>query len=275
MRDPYEILGVQRGVSKEDLEKAFRQQAAKNHPDRFKDPVKKKQAEARFKEITEAYKAISSGKADFNQGQSGFGPGFSEGNFTGDFDINDVFSSFFGGNRKQSSFNRQMMRIKVDLMETFNDIRKTIKLNLKSRTGINTKDISIMIPKGVDDGSNFIIYRDDLNEVVLQVQVVNNNPNICRIKNDLWVISMISNNKVSFEHPIAGKIDSTCSHFGEKIILRNYGFPYNGGSGDLIIIGSSNNSSSIELLQDYLNLKKNERSSSNGSSFFWEGGFGF
>ena len=108
-RDYYEVLGVEKGVSEEDLKKAYRKLAMKYHPDRNPGD---KDAEAAFKEINEAYSVLSDadkrkkydmyGHAAFDPtaGGGGFG-GFGgfEGGFGG-FDFGDIFS-FFGGGSPQ------------------------------------------------------------------------------------------------------------------------------------------------------------------------------
>ncbi len=105
-RDYYEVLGVEKGVSEEDLKKAYRKLAMKYHPDRNPGD---KEAEAAFKEINEAYSVLSDadkrkkydmyGHAAFDPtaGGGGFG-GFGgfEGGFGG-FDFGDIFSFFGGG----------------------------------------------------------------------------------------------------------------------------------------------------------------------------------
>ncbi len=104
-RDYYEVLGIAKGASKDDIKKAYRALAKKYHPDM--NPGNK-EAEAKFKEVNEAYDVLSDDdkKARYDQfghaafdpssgGGSGFG-GF--GGFGGaDFDFGDIFSSFFGG----------------------------------------------------------------------------------------------------------------------------------------------------------------------------------
>lgn len=97
-RDYYEVLGIARDASKEDVSKAYRKLALKYHPDRNPD---NKEAEIKFKEATEAYEVLTDPekRAQYDQfghvsGEAGFGGyGF-------DFDINDAFRVFrrdFGG----------------------------------------------------------------------------------------------------------------------------------------------------------------------------------
>jgi len=127
-KDYYQILGLQKGASKDEVKKAFRKKAAEHHPD------KKTGNEEKYKEVTEAYAVLGDEKkkAEYDTyGQSfngagggggnpfggGFG-GFQQGNV--DFDINDIFSQFgFGGSGGQ---NQQRGRdISIDINLKFED----------------------------------------------------------------------------------------------------------------------------------------------------------
>ena len=107
-RDYYEVLGVQKGASAEEIKKAYRKAAMKYHPDRNPGD---KEAEAKFKEAGEAYEVLSddSKRQRYDQfGFAGVDPSYGGGNgpygagFSGfgDFgDFGDIFSEFFGGGR--------------------------------------------------------------------------------------------------------------------------------------------------------------------------------
>jgi molecular chaperone DnaJ len=99
-RDYYEVLGVQRGASKEEIKKAYRKLAMKYHPDRNPDSP---DAEQKFKEASEAAEILLSdekrGRYDQfgHAGVDGAAGGFGAGGFSGDFgDLGDIFGDIFG-----------------------------------------------------------------------------------------------------------------------------------------------------------------------------------
>jgi molecular chaperone DnaJ len=142
-RDFYDVLGISKGASKDDIKAAYRKLAKQFHPDLNKAP----DAEKKFKEVQEAYDILFDeqkraaydqfGHAAFDQ-QSGGNPfqgGGGFGGFSGfqDVDLGDVFGSFFGGGQRRS---RQpsgpqrgadtQMRLRIDFMDAINGKKLTI-----------------------------------------------------------------------------------------------------------------------------------------------------
>ena len=100
-RDYYEVLGVQKGSSDDEIKRAYRKLAKKYHPDLNPDDAS---AEANFKEVNEAYEVLSdsSKRSRYDQfGHAGVDPssggGYGGGAAGFDFDVGDIFESFFGG----------------------------------------------------------------------------------------------------------------------------------------------------------------------------------
>lgn len=173
-KDYYELLGVTKGATPEEIKKAYRKLALQYHPDRNKT----KEAETKFKEITKAYEVLSDsqkrqtydqfGSAAFEGtgagagGQGPFGGGAGTGQYgpftytystdAGGFDFGgfsdpfDIFEQFFGG---ASPFGGRTRRptysLSITFMEAAHGATKTVTIDGKKQT--------IKIPAGVDTGS--------------------------------------------------------------------------------------------------------------------------
>lgn len=139
-RDYYEVLGVTKGASDDEIKKAFRQQAKKYHPDLHPGD---KDCEAKFKEVNEAYSILSDPdkKAKYDRyGQAGVDPnGFGGGGYGGgayDVDLGDIFSSFFGGgfgggSRKRTGPQKGadlLYHMTLDFMEAAFGVTKSFQL---------------------------------------------------------------------------------------------------------------------------------------------------
>ena len=134
-RDFYEVLGVNKSASKDEIKSAYRKLAKKYHPDINKEPG----AEEKFKEVQEAWDVLGDdkkrqmydqfGMAAFEQGASTggagnpFGAGFGSQGF-GDINLGDIFNSFFGGGGRQRRANvgpqkgeDVLQRIRVQFMD--------------------------------------------------------------------------------------------------------------------------------------------------------------
>ncbi|MDF2502852.1 molecular chaperone DnaJ [Clostridium sp.] len=146
-KDFYEVLGLQKGASDDEIKKAFRKLAIKYHPDKNQG---NKEAEEKFKEINEAYQVLSDpqkkaqydqfGTADFNgagPGAGGYG-GFDGGAGGFDFsDLGDIFGSFFGGGFSQGGGTRR------NGPERGNDMEYSINLTFEEAVFGVDKEISI------------------------------------------------------------------------------------------------------------------------------------
>lgn len=143
-RDFYEILGVAKNASEDDIKKAYRKLAIKYHPD--KNP-NDKSAEEKFKEAAEAYEVLSNGdkRKRYDQfGHAGVGGASSggAGGFGGGMNMDDIFSQFGdifgggfgfgGGSRGGKRVNRGSnlrVKVKMNLQEIANGVEKKIKVN--------------------------------------------------------------------------------------------------------------------------------------------------
>jgi molecular chaperone DnaJ len=168
-KDFYDILGVSKDVSDAELKKTYRSLARKFHPDANPDD---KRAEARFKEISEAYTVLSdpTQRAEYDQirAMRAGGPRFTSGGGSGGFE--DVFGGMFGGGMPRTGQNADFGDLFSGLFggagpayrepTKGRDVVSRVTLNLRtalagtdvSLEGPGAKKLTVRIPAGVTDG---------------------------------------------------------------------------------------------------------------------------
>ncbi|HCC06667.1 MAG TPA: molecular chaperone DnaJ [Clostridiales bacterium] len=153
-KDYYDVLGVAKGASEQEIKKAFRKLAKEHHPDSNQSS---KEAETKFKELNEAYEVLSDptkktqydqfGHSAFENGGGGAGGygGFSgfNGGFGGmEFDLGDIFGDFFGGGGGRSKRRGPQkgqdvhMSLNIDFDEAVFGKEKEITLNLSEECNV-------------------------------------------------------------------------------------------------------------------------------------------
>lgn len=138
-KDYYDILGVQKGATKEEIKKVYKRLAKQYHPDLNPN---KPEAEKKFKEINEAVAVLADeekrrhydqyGTADFGEAYEGFDSsafrGFGFNDFFSDFDT--IFDQFFGGGRRSARRGPDFIQeVEIDLEDIAHETTQTIPIN--------------------------------------------------------------------------------------------------------------------------------------------------
>jgi curved DNA-binding protein len=181
-KDYYQTLGVPRTASATEIKAAYRKLARKYHPDVSKEP----DAEARFKDVSEAYEALNDAEkraayddiaARFRHGQTftpppGWDSGFEfsgrDGGPGEDTDRSDFFETLFGrhagaarGGRSawRAAGNDHHAKIAIDLEDAYRGARRTISLRMpvadaEGHLSLQERQLDIGIPKGIREGQH-------------------------------------------------------------------------------------------------------------------------
>jgi DnaJ-class molecular chaperone len=167
MNDPYQVLGVSKKASLEDIKAAYKKLARKHHPDL--NPGKK-ESEKKFKEVAHAYESIGTleARARFDSGETGHGtrarssrgPTYQEtqengGRYSYDYAAgmeDDIFASFFGKNKSQQAGanfsypgDDELYQLEVDFHESAVGAQRLVTLP-------NGKKLQVQIPAGIISG---------------------------------------------------------------------------------------------------------------------------
>ena len=161
-RDCYEVLGVTKNASEQEIKKAYKKLAMKYHPDRNPDnPV----AQEKFREVKESYEILSEpekreqydgyGHEAFENGQPRGHGGFNQGGFAGGADFGDMFGDMFGQRQQQPQQPRRpqpqkgsdiILQVELTLEESIDGCVKEVRLPN------TTNALSVTIPAGINKG---------------------------------------------------------------------------------------------------------------------------
>jgi curved DNA-binding protein len=267
-RDYYEVLGLKKGASAEEIKKVYRKLALKYHPD--KNPGDKG-AEDRFKEINEAYAVLSDPqkKAQYDQfGSNGFHQRFSQEDIFRGFDVGDMFKEFgygtddifsrmfgggfqgrggFGGGRGRRGEDFTM-ELEVSFREAYSGGEKRVAF---MRNG-QREELTVKIPAGVESGARLRVQGKGgagrgggpAGDLYLLIKVADD-PVFSREEDDIVVERQIrfteaalgtSLDVPTLEGTKRIKVPAGIQP-GTKIRLKGFGFPHLGraGKGDLFV----------------------------------------
>jgi curved DNA-binding protein len=267
-KDYYQILGLKKGASNEEIKKAYRKLAVKYHPD--KNPGDK-EAEEKFKEINEAYAVLSDTqkKAQYDQfGSTDFHRRFSQEDIFRGFDVgdifkdlgfgtDDIFSRIFGaGNFQQGAkFRPRRQRgedFTMDLHISFRDAALGAEKRVAFLRDGNREELSVKVPAGIADNAKLriagkggkVVGDAGPGDLYLTVKI-GSDPVFTREDDDLIV-----ERNVSFTEAALGTSLDIPTLEGEKRIkipegiqpgtkirLKGFGIPHMGksGRGDLYV----------------------------------------
>jgi curved DNA-binding protein len=187
-KDYYAALGVERGASQDEIKQAYRRLARKYHPDVSKEP----DAEARFKDVSEAYEALGDPqrRAAYDEAgrrraageefrpPPGFGAGpgfgahagatgFGDGGFASSAEFSEFFESLFGRSARgfgpmpdpDADGEDHHARLEIDLEDAYRGARRSLLLRVPTRDAqgmvtMQQRQLDVTIPAGVRDGQH-------------------------------------------------------------------------------------------------------------------------
>jgi DnaJ-class molecular chaperone len=266
--DYYDVLGVGRNASKDEIKKAYKRLAKKHHPDVDKSP----DANEKFKEINEAYQVLSdekkraaydqfgsaafepgAGFGGFGRGQtqsgqwgpftytyttSGGAPDFDFGDFSDPFNIFEQVFGFRGFGRRPRRGRNLYYSITVDFMDAVHGLTQEVSLN--------GKKLKIKIPAGIRDGAELRFAGEGeagpqglpSGDLYLTVRI-RPHPTFTRIGDDIFILQEISFVQAALgdtvevetvERPVKLKVPSG-TQTGTQFRLRGKGVPHLRGRG--------------------------------------------
>jgi len=250
-KDYYETLGLTRAAGAEEIKRAYRKLARKYHPD----VSKEKDAEAKFKEVQEAYEVLKDAEKraaydqlgrDYRSGQQFRPPPDWEQRFGargqhGFSDLNgfsDFFSTLFGNSNGAAQSDADARTLEVSLEEAYTGTRRRVSLNEAG----HARTVEVQIPAGVSDGQ------------ALRIKASGNGPSlVLRVKLRQHPLYAVQARDVTVELPLApwelalgtkvqvptlgGLVELTIppgAQPGQRLRLRGRGLPGNPGGDQFV-----------------------------------------
>ena len=262
MKSYYDILGVSKGASDNDIKKAFKKKAMEFHPDHNDNDPK---AEEKFKKVNEAYAVLKDKKKrkQYDQvGAEGFKKQYTQEDIFRGFDVNDIFQGFgggrppsgfeefFGGGRSRRPEKGQDMLSEITI--TFEEAARGTEKQFTIDRGGRHEDTSVKVPPGISEGKQLRLSRKGFpgshggppGDLYFKVHILSH-PIYKRDGNDIVV-----EHKVSLTDALLGTVIKVPTLEGEKQVkvpagtqpltklrLRGLGMPHRrgGGRGDQFV----------------------------------------
>jgi curved DNA-binding protein len=280
-KDYYQTLGVSRTATADDIKRSYRKLARKFHPD----VSKEKNAEAKFKEVQEAYEVLKDPEKraaydqlgpNYRAGQQfrpppdweqqfarGTGSGRAGRGGGGGADFSDFFSSLFGG--EQDSFVQSEAdagALEVTLEEAYTGAKRRVQLNERGRT----RNIDVTIPAGIADGQTLRVAGGSDRPALLftirlrahpRFQVDGKNINL-ELPLSPWEAALGAKVKVP---TLGGSVDLTIpagAQSGQKLRLRGRGLPGSPAGDQLVRVEIMTPPANTAAAKDFYDKMKRE-----------------
>jgi curved DNA-binding protein len=147
MMNYYDVLGVPRTATADEIKRAYRRLASQHHPDKGGDTTKFQEIEAAYRTLSDAEK-----RAQYDNPNPFFGqnPGGGWQQAGAPFNMDDIFAMFNQGMQQRGRRNHVRMTVWITLAEAAAGVSKTVNVG----TSMGSSTVQVSVPRGIDDGDN-------------------------------------------------------------------------------------------------------------------------